>query len=43
MLFPIQTVMDQNLITTTTEAVNENKRHVALMKANALMDVYLDN
>ena len=43
MLFPIQTVMDQDLITTTTEAVNENKRHITLKKANALMDIYFDN
>ena len=43
MLFPIQTVMDEDLITTTTEAVNENKRHIALMKANTLMDIYFDN
>ena len=27
MLFPIQTVIDQDLIMTTTESVNENKRH----------------
>ena len=29
MLFPIQTVTDQDLITTATESVNENKRHIA--------------
>ena len=32
MLFPVQTVKDQNPLTTTTESVNENKRHFALMK-----------
>ena len=37
MLFPIQTVTDQDLITTTTESANENRKHVALMKANLLM------
>ena len=43
MLFPIQTVADQDLITTTTESVNENRRHIALMKANALMNIHFDN
>ena len=38
MLFPIETVTDQDLITTTTESVNENRRHIASMKANALMN-----
>ena len=42
MLFPIQTVTDQNL-TTTTESVNEDRRHIALMKANALMNIHFDN
>ena len=42
-LFPIQTVTDQDLITTTTESVNENRGHVALMKANALMNILFDN
>ena len=36
MLFPIQTVTDQNLITITTESANENRKHVVLMKANAV-------
>ena len=43
MLFPIQTVTDQDMITTTTESVNENKRHIALMKANVLMNIHFDN
>ena len=43
MLFPIQTVIDQDLIATTTESVNENKRHIAMMKANALMNIHFDN
>ena len=43
LLFPIQTVRDQSPTTTTTESVNENKRHFALMKANLLMDVYFDS
>ena len=30
-------------MTTTTESVNENKKHFALMKANLLIDVYFDN
>ena len=41
MLFPIQTVINQDLITTATE--NENRRHLALMKANALMNIHFDN
>ena len=28
MLFPVQTVRDQNPMTTTTKSVNENKRHI---------------
>ena len=40
MLFPIQTVTDQDLITTTTESVNKNRRQIALMKANALMNIH---
>ena len=43
MLFPVQTVRDQNSMTTTTESVNENKRHIALMKANTLMNIHFDN
>ena len=43
MLFPVQTVRDQNPMTTTTESVNENKRHIALMKANTLMNNHFDN
>ena len=43
MLFPIQTVTDQNLITITIESVYENRKHVALMKANALMNIHFDN
>ena len=43
MLFPIQTVRDQSPTTTTTESINENKRHFALMKANLLMDIHFDN
>ena len=43
MLFPVQTVRDQSPMTTTTEPVNENKRHFALMKANLLMDRHFDN
>ena len=43
MLFPIQTVIDQDLITAATESVNENRRHLALMKANALMNIHFDN
>ena len=40
MLFSIQTVTDQDLITTSSESVNENRGHVALMKANALMNIH---
>ena len=40
-LFPIQTVINQDLITTPSE--NENRRQLALMKANALMKVHFDN
>ena len=43
MLFPIQSVRDQSPMTTTTESVNESKRHLALMKANLLMDIHFDN
>ena len=43
MLFPIQTITDQDLIATTTESTNENTKHVALMKANVLMNIYFDN
>ena len=43
MLFPIQTVTDQDLITTTTESTNKNRKHVALMKANLLMNIHFDN
>ena len=43
MLFPIQTVTDQDLITTTTKSSNENRKNVALMKANALMNIHFDN
>ena len=43
MLFPVQTVGDQNPMTTTTESVNENKRHIALMKANTLINIHFDN
>ena len=42
MLFPVQTVRDQSP-TETTECVNENKRHLALMKANLIMDRHFDN
>ena len=37
MLFPVHSVRDQNLLTTTTESVNKNKRHISLMKANTVM------
>ena len=43
MLFPVQTGTDQDLITTTTESTNVNKKHVALMKANLLMNIHFDN
>ena len=43
MLFPIQTVIDQDLITTTIESVNENKRYIALIKANVLMNIHFDS
>ena len=43
MLFPVQEVRDQSPMTTTTESINEGKRHFALMKANLLMDIHFDN
>ena len=43
MLFPVQTVKDQNPMTTTTESVNENKKYFPLMKANLLMDMHFNN
>ena len=43
MLFPIQTVTDQDLITTTTESVNEYRKNITLMKVNALMNIHFDN
>ena len=42
MLFPIQTVTDQDLIT-TGQSVNENRRNITLMKADALMNIHFDN
>ena len=42
MLFPVQTVRDQSP-TETTESRNENKRHLALMKANLIMNRHFDN
>ena len=43
MLFPIQTVTDQDLIITSTESENKDKKHVALMKANLLMNIHFDD
>ena len=43
MLFPVQTFRDQNPMTTTTESMNGNKRHFALMKANLIMDIHFNN
>ena len=43
MLFSKQTVMDRDLITTTTESASEKWEHVALMKANVLMNIHFDN
>ena len=42
MLFPVQTVRDQSP-TETTESINENKRHLALLKANLIMDRHFGN
>ena len=42
MLFPAQTVRDQSP-TETTESRNENKRHLALMKANLIMNRHIYN
>ena len=42
MLFPIQTVTDQDLIT-TTELVIEKRRDIALLKSNTLMNIHFDN
>ena len=42
MLFPVKTVRDQSP-TETTESINENNRHLALMKANLIMDRRYDN
>ena len=43
MLFPIQTVTDRDLITTNTESADKDKKHVALMKANLLMNIHFDD
>ena len=43
MLFPIQTVTDWDLITANTESADRNKKHVALMKANLLMNIHFDD
>ena len=43
MLFAICTITDQDLITTTPESTNKNRKHVALMKANVLMNIHFDN
>ena len=42
MLFPVQTVRDQSP-TETTGSMNENERHLALMKANLIIDRHFDN
>ena len=43
MLFPIPTVTDWDLMTTSTESPDKNKKHVALMKANLLMNIHFDD
>ena len=43
MFFPIQTITDQDMIRTTTEHTNGNRKHVALMKAKVLMNIHFDN
>ena len=42
MLFTVQTVRDQSP-TETTEFRDENKRHLALMKVNLIMNRHFDN
>ena len=41
MLFPIQTVTDQDSMITNTESEDKDGKHVALMKANLLMDIHV--
>ena len=43
MLFPIQTVTDLDSVVTNLESENKAGQHVALMKANLLMNIYFDN
>ena len=43
MLFPIQTVTDQDLVIANAESENKDEKYVALMKANLLMNIYFDN
>ena len=43
MLFPIQTATDKDLIITNTESEDMDKKHVALMKANLLMNIHFDD
>ena len=42
-LFPIQAVRDRDLIITNTESENKGEQHVALMKANLLMNIHFDD
>ena len=43
MLFPIQTVTDQDLTTTTTESVNENRRNYYFNESKCIMNIHFDN
>ena len=43
MLFPIQSVTDSNSVITDSESEGDDDKHVALMKANFLMNIHFNN
>ena len=43
MLFPIQTVRDLDSVITNVESKGDDGKHVALMKANLLMNIHFGN
>ena len=43
MLFPIQTVTDLDSVVTNVESEDNDGKHVTMMKANLLMNIYFDN
>ena len=43
MLFSIQTVTDLDFVVTNVESEDNDGKHVSLMKANLLMNIYFDS